>query len=135
MSKDLRLFDISLNSSGDESSNQYKACVASSAVSAGGLAIVAARGGRFTGVLQDKSTAAGISSLVRVAGITKMAAGDSSGMETAITEGLPVICSSNGQAVPSTAATDAKIGTALEPLATDSTGIISVLLGVGLTTG
>lgn len=135
MSNDMTLFDITLGSSGDETSNQYKAVIASSAVAAGGLAVVAARGGRFTGVLQDKSTAADTASRVRVAGITKMIAGDSSGMETAITEGLPVIASSVGHAVPSTAATDAKIGTALEPLATGSTGIISVLLGVGLTTG
>ena len=101
MTTDLRLFDITLNSSGDESSNQYKACVASSAVASGGLAIVATRGGPFTGVLQDKSTAAGIASLVRVAGITKMQAKSS---DTAITEGLPVAVSSEGQAIPSTAA-------------------------------
>ncbi len=132
MTTDLRLFDITLNSSGDESSNQFKASVASSADSAGGLAIVAARGGRFTGGLQDKSTAAGIASLVRVAGITKMQAKSS---DVAITEGLPLICSSEGQAVPSTAITDAKIGTALESLTTGSTGIIKVLIGVGLTTG
>ena len=131
MTTDLRLFDITLNSSGDESSNQYKACVASSAVASGGLAIVAARGGPFTGVLQDKSTAAGIASLVRVAGITKMQAKSS---DTAITEGLPVAVSSEGQAIPSTAAATAKIGIALEPLATGSTAIIRVLLGVGLTT-
>ena len=135
MTTDLRLFDITLDATGDNSSNQYKAVFATSSDAAGEMAVVATRGGKFVGVLQDKSTAAGIGSLVRVAGITKMAAGDSSGMETAITEGLPVICSSVGQAVPSTAATDAKIGTALEPLGTASTGVIKVLLGVGLTTG
>lgn len=135
MTTDLRLFDITLNASGDNTSNQFKAVVASSATVAGGSSVVSARGGRFTGVLQDKSTAAGIASSIRVLGITKMAAGDSSAMETAITEGLPVMCSSVGQAVPSTAATDAKIGTALESLTTGSTGIIKVLLGVGLTTG
>ena len=135
MTTDLRLFDITLNSSGDNSSDQFKAVVASSATNDQGMALVAARGGRFTGVLQDKSTVAGVASQVRVGGITKMAAGDSSAMETAITQGLPVMCSSVGQAVPSTAATDAKIGTALETLTTGSTGIIKVLLGVGLTTG
>ncbi len=135
MTTDLRLFDITLDASGDDTNNQYKAVVATSSDASGEYAVVATRGGLFTGVLQDKSTAAGISSLVRVAGITKMAAGDSSGMETAITEGLPVICSSVGQAVPSTAATDAKIGTALEALSSVSTGFIKVLLGIGLTTG
>lgn len=134
MTTDLMLFDITLNSSGDESSNQYKACVASSAVAAGGLAIVATHGGKFTGVLQDKSTAAGTASRVRVQGITKMACGASSGMEIAITEGLPLTCSSKGQGVPSSSAGQAFIGQALEPLATGSTGIIRVLLAVGLTT-
>ena len=135
MANDLMLFDISLDATGDNTSNQYKAVIATSSDVSGEMAVVAARGGRFTGVLQDKSTAAGISSRVRVAGITKMLAGDSSAMENAITEGSPVMVSSVGQAVPSTAATDAKIGTSLDPLATGSTGIIRVLLGVGLTTG
>ncbi len=135
MTTDLRLFDITLDATEDHTNDQFKAVVATSSDASGEFAVVAGRGARFTGVLQDKSTAAGIASLVRVAGITKMAAGDSSGMESAITEGLPVICSSVGQAVPSTAATDAKIGTALETLTTGSTGIIKVLLGVGLTTG
>ncbi len=135
MTTDLRLFDITLKAPGDQSSNQYKAVVASSATVSGGFAVVATKGARFTGVLQDKSTASGINSRVRVLGITKMAAGASSGMETAITEGLPVMASSVGQAMPSTAATDAKIGTALETLTTGSTGIIKVLLGIGLTTG
>ena len=134
MTTDLRLFDITLNSSGDESSNQYKGVIASSAVAAGGLAVVATRGGKFIGVLQDKSTASGIASLVRVAGITKMQAGASSGMEIAITEGLPLVCSSNGEAVPSSSAGNAIIGMALESLTTGSTGIIKVLLGLGFTT-
>ena len=55
-------------------------------------------------------------------------------MPTAITEGIAVSLSSVGQAVFSSAAGTAKIGTALESLGTTSTGIIKVLLGVGLTT-
>ena len=129
MTTDLRLFDITPNSSGDESSNQYKGVIASSAVAAGGLAVVATHGGKFIGVLQDKSTASGIASLVRVAGITKMQAGASSGMEIEITEGLPLVCSSKGDAVPSSSTGNAVIGMALEQLTTGSTGIIKVLLG------
>ena len=74
MTTDLRLFDITLNSSGDESSNQYKAVIASSAVAAGGLAVVATRGGKVIGVLPDKSTASGIASPVRGAGPARCAA-------------------------------------------------------------
>ena len=135
MTTDLRLFDITLNSSGDESSNQYKGVIASSAVAAGGLAVVATHGGKFIGVLQDKSTASGIASLVRVAGITKMQAGASSGHEIEITEGLLLVCSSKGDGVPSTSAGEAIVGMALEQLSTGSTGIIKVLLGhFGFTT-
>ena len=135
MTTDLRLFDITLNSSGDESSNQYKGVIASSAVAAGGLAVVATHGGKFIGVLQDKSTASGIASLVRVAGITKMQAGASSGHEIEITEGLLLVCSSKGDGVPSSSAGEAIVGMALEQLSTGSTGIIKVLLGhFGFTT-
>lgn len=135
MTTDLRLFDITLDASGDDTNNQFKAVFATSSVAASGeYAVVAAVGARFVGVLQDKSTAAGIGSQIRVAGITKMQAGASSGMTAAITEGLPVVASSLGQAVVSTAAGTAKMGTALESLGTTSTGIIKVLLGVGLTT-
>ncbi len=134
MTTDLRLFDITLNASGDDTNNQYKGVFATSSDALGEYAVVAVLGARAIGVLQDKSTAAGIASLIRVAGITKMQAGASSVMPTAITEGIAVSLSSVGQAVFSSAAATAKIGTALESLATDSTGIIRVLLGVGLTT-
>lgn len=134
MTTDLRLFDITLDATGDNTSNQYKAVFATSSDAVGEFAVVATLGGRFIGVLQDKSTAAGIASLIRVAGITKMQAGASSVMPTAIIEGDAVSVSSAGQAVFSSASGTAKIGTALESLTTDSTGIIKVLLGVGLTT-
>ena len=82
MTTDLRLFDITFKASGDNTDNQYKGVFATSSVNASGeVAVVATHGGKFVGVLQDKSTAAGIASLVRVAGITKMQAGASSGME------------------------------------------------------
>ena len=134
MTTDLRLFDITLDASGDDTNNQFKAVFPTSSDANGEYAVVEVVGARFIGVLQDKSTAAGIASNVRVAGITKMQAGASSGMTAAIEEGDVVVASSLGQAVVSTAAGTAKMGTALESLGTTSTGIIKVLLGVGLTT-
>ena len=108
MTTDLRLFDITFDASGDNTSNQYKGVFATSSVNASGeVAVVATHGGRFIGVLQDKSTASGIASLVRVAGITKMQAGASSGHEVEITEGLLLVCSSKGDGVPSTSAGEA----------------------------
>lgn len=134
MTTDLGLFDFTLDATGDMSSDQYKAVTASSSDVSGECAVVATRGGAFVGVLQDKSTAAGIGSRVRNLGITKMVAGDSSGMETAITEGSVVVASSKGQAVPSTASSLHRVGRALSSLSTGSTGIIKVLLMPGLTT-
>jgi hypothetical protein len=134
MTTDLRLFDFTFDATGDNTSNQYKAVFATSSDASGEVAVVATHGGKFVGVLQDKSTAAGIASLVRIAGITKMQAGASSGMEIEITEGLPLVCSSKGDAVPSSSAGEAVIGMALEQLTTGSTGIIRVLLGLGFTT-
>jgi hypothetical protein len=134
MTTDLRLFDVTFDATGDNTSNQYKAVFATSSDASGEVAVVATHGGKFVGVLQDKSTAAGIASLVRVAGITKMQAGASSGMEIEITEGLPLVCSSVGDAVPSSSAGEAVIGMSLEQLTTGSTGIIKVLLGLGFTT-
>ena len=136
MTTDLRLFDITFDASGDNTNNQYKGVFATSSVNASGeIAVVSTHGGKFIGVLQDKSTAAGIASLVRVAGITKMQAGASSGHEIAITEGLLLVCSSKGDGVPSSSAGEAIVGMALEQLSTGSTGIIKVLLGhFGFTT-
>ena len=134
MTTDLRLFDITLDATGDHTNDQYKGVFATSSDASGEFAVVEALGARAIGVLQDKSTAAGIPSLIRVAGITKMQAGASSVMPTAIIEGDVVSLSSVGQAIFSSASGTANIGTALESLATDSTGIIKVLLGVGLTT-
>lgn len=135
MTTDLRLFDITFDASGDNTNNQYKGVFATSSDASGEIAVVSTHGGKFIGVLQDKSTAAGIASLVRVAGITKMQAGASSGHEIAITEGLLLVCSSKGDGVPSSSAGEAIVGMALESLSTGSTGIIKVLLGhFGFTT-
>lgn len=121
---------ISLLSSGDMSDHQYKAVQASTTNALDGCIVVATRGGKVTGVYQDNSTTAEAGD-VMVTGVSKVVAGDSSAMENAISAGLPVVASSVGAAVPSTAAGLHLIGIALEPLATGSTGVIAVLLAPG----
>jgi hypothetical protein len=122
--------DISLLSSGDMSSNQYRAVDASTTNANEGATKLAVRGGDITGVWQDNSTAT-THGRVRTSGVTKMAAGDSSAMETAITQGLKVVASSVGQAVPSSGAGQFLLGISLGSLSTGSTGIIPVLLTIG----
>lgn len=117
-------------SSGDMSDHQYKAVVASTANSEEGCTVVATRGGRLTGIWGNNSTAQEAGP-VQLTGVAKVVAGDSSAMDTAITQGLPVVCSSKGAAVPSTAAGQYIIGHALESLSTGSTGIIAVALAIG----
>lgn len=120
----------SLLSSGGSTGDQYKAIVATSSASSRGYATVAVRGGKLTGILMGNSTQA-VYQKYQYAGIAKVAAGDSSGMDTAITEGIKVVASSKGQAVPSTAINLSLIGIALTNLATGSTGIIDVQLTIG----
>ena len=103
---------FTLLSSGDMSSAQHHAVQASTTNSVDGAIITATRGGKVTG-------------------IAKVVAGDSSAMANGITAGLPVVASSVGRAVPSTAAGQWLIGIALEPLSTGSTGIIAVALAIG----
>jgi len=134
MATENAVFDFTLTSSGDMSSNQYRAVVASSANVAGGCVRVAARGAAVTAVFQENSTSAR-ASRVRALGITKVAAGDSSALDTAITEGMYLVASSVGQAVPSSAADLHAFCLALEPLTTGSTGIIKALLISHITTG
>lgn len=124
MAYEIPLLDITLTSSGDMSSYQYRAVAASSANAAGGCTLVATRGAKVTGVYQDNSTASE-PGRVRVWGVSKLAAGDSSAMDTAITEGLFLVASSVGQAVPSSAADLHVYAMALESLSTGSTGIIA----------
>lgn len=124
MAFEIPLLDITLLSSGS-TGDQYKAVVASSSANAGGFAVVATRGARFTGWLQDNSTEAA-GRAVRLSGVSKVAAGDSSAMDTAITEGSLLTVSSVGQAVPATSGSRLYIGgIALEGLTTGSTGIIA----------
>lgn len=120
------LQSITLPASADLSSNQYELATGTTAAQA---SVVATRGGNVLGVLQDKSTAAGIAAELGVGGVTKVVAGDSSGMENAIAFMSPLISSSQGRAVPSTQALSNYVwGRALEPLATGSTGIIRALI-------
>lgn len=121
---------FTLRSSGDMSSNQYRAVQASTTNTEDGATRVATRGGAAIGVWQDNSTEQTHGRIMGT-GITKLAAGDSSAMETAITLGLNVVASSVGQAVPSTGAGQHLLGKALGTLSTGSTGIIPVLLTIG----
>lgn len=122
------VLDISLASSGGSSGNQYKAVVATSSAASGGYAVVGTRGGKVTGVLQENSTQA-TDHRIRTIGVTKVAAGDSSGAPSAITEGGLLSASSQGQAVASSgAAGDYVFGYALDALGTTSTGIISAIV-------
>lgn len=132
MSYEIPGLNISLVSSGDMSSHQYKAVRASTTNAVDGCVLLSARGTRATGVYQHNSTTSEAGK-VMVLGVTKMQAGDSSGMESAIAVGAPVMASSVGAAVPSTDTSDARIGFALEPLGTGSTGIIAVLLCLSAT--
>lgn len=130
MSFEIPGIDLSLQSSGGRSGDQYKAVFATSSAGSSGYAVVAAIGNKLIGVLQENSTEI-TPQRVRVSGVSKVAAGDSSGMETAITQGLAVVASSKGQAVPISSQGQSLIGYALESLSTGSTGIIAVLLAVG----
>ncbi len=132
MATEIGVLDHTLLSSGDMSSNQYKAVQASTTNAGDGCIVVAARGVAMTGVYQDNSTQSE-AGRVRSIGITKMIAGDSSAMENAIAPGGRLVASSVGHAVPSTDTRDAQIGIALDALSTGSTGIISVLIVLGAT--
>ncbi len=118
---------ISLLSTGDMSSNQYKAVKASTANAIDGRVILAMRGaGPITGVFLYNSTRPAAAK-DQVTGVAKLQAGDSSAMANPIVVGAAVVASSIGHAVPSTAAGQHLIGIALEALSTGSTGIIAVL--------
>lgn len=121
---------LTLLSSGDMSSNQFKAVQASTTNAIDGCIVVAVRGAAPTGVYQDNSTAAE-GGRVMFSGITKMQAGDSTGMVNAITPNTRVVASSNGEAVPSTGAGLHLLGISLDSLSTGSTGVVSVMLTIG----
>ncbi len=122
--------DISLKSSGDMSSFQYRCVEASSDNVAGGCKLNVNLGTNITGIYQDNSTTAEFGR-VRVLGISKIQAGSSSGSEVSggIVEGAKIMCSTVGQAVEAAGNSSEKgIGIALEPMGTASTGIIAALI-------
>ena len=124
----------SLLSSGGSTGDLYKIVVATSSNQSGGYAVVAVRGAQWTGILQGNSTEQ-VAQTIGYTGISRVAAGASSGMDTAITEGSIVISSTVGQVVPATSAGVAfPVGYALETLTTGSTGVIAVLLTPGART-
>ena len=125
------LMDVGqMQSSGDMTSHQYKAVQLSTTNSALGTIVTATRGGPVSGVWQDNSTVATFGAM-RVLGVSKVAAGDSSGGTSAITIGTKLVASSAGQAVPSTATGQALIGISYGVLPSASTGIIPVFLTLG----
>jgi len=119
---------ITLPSSGDLSGVQYYLMRPTTDAPAR-IGATTARGGFCLGVLQGNTTATGFSEKVAVYGVTKVAAGDTSGTETAITPGLALIASSVGRAVASTIDIGTYvIGRALSILSTGTYGTISMLL-------
>ena len=130
MANEIPGLTITRKSTGDMSSYQYRAVAASSTVVAGGVALTATLGGALLGIWLDNSTAASFGA-VQVSGVAKVQAGASSEMATAIIEGKYIVSSSVGQGILSTAAGLPCIGIALAPLATDSTGLLPVLLAIG----
>ena len=122
--------DVSLKSSGDMSSNQYRTVEASTTNAEQGCIVLVTRGALPTGVFQDNSTRAEFGN-VRVLGITKLQAGASSGSEVSggIVQGGLLMNSSVGQAIEAAGnSSEHVIGIALESMGTASTGIIGALL-------
>jgi len=126
--------DVTRKSSGDMSSYQYRLVTFSTANSAKGCVLSTERGTLTHGVWQGPKSTVAEYGRVRVVGVTKVAAGDSSAMDVGITEGCLLKASSVGQAIPSTAGTvnPNLVGFSMESLSTGSTGIITMFAFVGL---
>ena len=120
--------DITRKSSGDMSSHQYKLVSFSTTNDGEGCILATVRKQVTHGVWQGPKSTQAEFGKVRVLGVTKVAAGDSSAMDVAITVGMQLEASSNGHAIPSTAGTASHggCGYALQPLGTGSTGIITI---------
>jgi hypothetical protein len=112
---------LTLLSSGSHASDQYKIMAASTA-NGGEFTLQTTKGGLAVGVLQDNSTAA-CGCKIGFAGVTKVAAGNSTG--AAISVGATLIASTLGVAVPSTGTNDFVVCQALEALSSGSTGVIA----------
>lgn len=123
MAYEEQLQTVSLAADEDLSSKQYFFL----ALSTDGQAkVVATRGGTAFGVNQEKSSAAGISTKIAIGGLTKVAAGDTSG-GSAIVPGDMLMSSSVGRAVPTTLNIgDLVLGQAVTPLSSAVTGTITM---------
>lgn len=124
------ILDITLPASGDLSGSQFRMVTLTTA---GQVAVMGSTNTGLldfaVGVLQDKSTAAGIGCRVRVAGVTKVIAGGTSGLEAAIVPGHYLV-STGGAVIPSSSgAGNHIVGIALEACSTfsASTSAISVV--------
>ena len=114
---------ITLPASGDLSSYQYHLIYASTSKQA---TLQTTKGGYVAGILQDKSTAAGIGSKVAVFGVVKVAAGGSA--TTGFDIGTQLVCSTSGIATVYTTAGSYVFGRALQYLSSGTSGIVAALV-------
>lgn len=110
---------LTLPVSGDMTSNQYKVVTASTA---GQATLVTTAGADAVGVLQDKSTAAGISAEIQFAGVGMLDAGNSTTAAIAVMTNL--MASTAGIAIPATTTGVFVVAQALEALSSGSSGVI-----------
>ena len=117
MSYESPVLTLSYPAGSDLSASQYKPV---SLTTAGKLQVMTGLTDKFLGVLQDKSTAAGISSKVMLIGVSKVVVGSSSGLEMAIVPGA-LLTSTGGGVLPSSSGAGNRIvGYALEGCSTFS---------------
>lgn len=121
MAHEVNVVKVTVPASGDLSSNQYLLCTRSTS---GQLSLQTTRGGLVYGVQEGNSTAAGISTSVKVGGRVKMWVGTSSDSE--ITPGAALVCSSAGTGIIASTAVSFIFGRAAEVHSSESTGIIAV---------
>jgi hypothetical protein len=117
------LTSITLPASADLSSYQYHLVSATTAAQA---QLQTTKGGYVVGVIQDKSTAAGIGSKVGVYGVTKVAAGGAA--TTGFNVGTPLVCTTSGIATVWSTAGSYVWGIALEHLTSGTSAVVSALI-------
>lgn len=123
MAYDIPILDVTFPASGDLSGSQYRCASLSTALQ---VQVMTSFLDTFLGVIQDKTTAAGLSAKVRVAGITKVVAGGTSGLEMAILGGHTLV-STGGAVIPSSSGAGNRIvGQALANLSTFSASTANV---------
>lgn len=123
MAYDIPILDVTFPASGDLSGSQYRMA---SLTTAGQVQVMTSFLDVPVGVIQDKSTAAGLSCKVRVEGISKVIAGGTSGLEMAILAGHTLV-STGGAVIPSSSGAGNRIvGIALANLSTFSASTANV---------